>query len=221
MLRLHHVRRRRGSSPRGRPGARSPERSILRRIQEELASSTCSIACQDVDDSECPGTMTCHEGTGCSGCDSFWCGPTWIEAAEQCGRPCSTGGLEECDDGESCFAHTGCQANLFFCGDTFEDAGESCREPCPRRSLDESSDGKLCFAFVTAYAGGNDDSPTSTRPVSSTSSQEYSFGIAMGAKARCWDATTCVAKEIRIGTLNGEVNTCHPRRERCYLRSSS
>ena len=43
---------------------------------KELASSTCSIACQGGDDSECPGTMTCHEGMGCSGRDSFWCGPT-------------------------------------------------------------------------------------------------------------------------------------------------
>ena len=45
-------------------------------------------------------------------------------------------------------------------------------------SSDECSDGKLCFAFVTACAGENDDSPSLARPVSSTSSQEYSFGIA-------------------------------------------
>ena len=93
-----------------------------------------------------------------------------MEAAEQCGQPCSTGGSEECDNGESCFAHTGCQANLFFCGDTFVDAGESCWEPCPGRSSDECLDGKLCFTFVTACAGESDDSPSLARPVSSSSS---------------------------------------------------
>lgn len=83
---------------------------------KELASSTCSVACQSGLDSDCPGDMKCHDGTGCSSRDSFWCGSTWMEAAEMCTKPCSSGSADECDSGESCFAHTGCQTNLFFRG---------------------------------------------------------------------------------------------------------
>ena len=141
---------------------------------KELASSTCSIACQSGLDSECPGGMQCHNGTGCSSRDSFWCGSTWKDAAEICTQPCSSGSSDDCPGSDSCFAHTGCQANLFFCGDTFEDASDSCSAPCESRSSNDCDGEQLCFAFVTDCASkANPFSPTSQ-----PTSQSYSFGIA-------------------------------------------
>jgi len=131
----------------------------------ELASSTCSIACQSGLDSECPGKMQCHDGTGCSSRDSFWCGSSWMDAAEMCTDPCSSGSADDCPAGLSCFAHTGCQANLFFCGNTFEDASDSCTTPCESRSSNDCPGDELCFAFVTDCA-------------SEASTQSHSFGIA-------------------------------------------
>ncbi|KAL9185661.1 hypothetical protein ACHAXT_003438, partial [Thalassiosira profunda] len=96
----------------------------------ELAASTCSIACQGGQDSECPEGMQCYDDTGCSTRDSFWCGSSWRDAAETCGTPCTSGSPEQCPGDERCYAHTGCQANMFFCGETFEEAGASCSKPC-------------------------------------------------------------------------------------------
>jgi len=121
---------------------------------QELASSTCSIACQDGLDSSCPDDMQCYESTGCSARDSFWCGSNWLESAETCSKPCSSGSSIECDAGQSCFAHTGCQTNLFYCGKTFEDASETCSKPCEGRSSSECGPGEFCYAFVTDCADG-------------------------------------------------------------------
>ena len=143
----------------------------------ELASSTCAIACQSGDDSECPGEMKCHGGTGCSSRDSFWCGLDWKDAAEQCGQPCSTGSSDECPGDELCFAHTGCQRNLFFCGDTFEGASETCSEPCTSRSSEECTiPGQSCFAFVTDCASAGNPFSPSASPNSQT--MDYSSNIA-------------------------------------------
>ena len=170
---------------------------------KELASSTCSIACQGGLDSECPTGMQCHDGTGCSSRDSFWCGPTWMEAAEMCSQPCSSGSSDDCSSGESCYAHTGCQANLFFCGDTFADASESCNEPCESRSSIECSGDQLCFAFVTACA--SEANPFS--PTSQPTSQSYSFGIANTQ----WDLDAAVEgkdseNSMGDGNQHGEPN---------------
>ena len=143
-------------------------------ISKEVASSTCSIACQSGQDNECPSGMQCYDGTGCSSRDTFWCGSDWMNAAEMCTRPCSSGSSDECGAGESCYAHTGCQTNLFFCGDTFEEASESCGRPCESRSSDECSGDQFCFAFVTACA--SEASPFS--PTHEPTKQSYSFSVA-------------------------------------------
>lgn len=141
----------------------------------ELASSTCSIACQSGLDSECPGNMQCYENTGCSSRDSYWCGSTWLDAAEQCHQPCSSGDSNECPTGQSCFSHTGCQANLFFCGSSFEDASETCSTPCPSRSSEECPGAdQYCFAFVTdCVSDANPTRAPTNQPVKS-----YNYGIA-------------------------------------------
>ena len=131
----------------------------------ELAASTCSIACQGGQDSECPDGMQCHDDTGCSTRDSFWCGSSWRDAAETCGTPCTSGSPEQCPGDERCYAHTGCQANMFFCGETFEEAEASCGGTCETRSSDQCDDGQYCFAFVTACAA-------------ESSVQSYASGIA-------------------------------------------
>lgn len=139
---------------------------------KELASATCSVACQSGEDSECPGNMMCFENTGCSARDSFWCGNNWLEAAEQCSKPCSSGSSIECDGGQSCFAHTGCQTNLFYCGSTFEDASETCSNPCEGRSSNECGPEEYCFAFVT------DCADESSQGLSIADPQSMSMGIA-------------------------------------------
>jgi len=155
-------------------------------VSKELASSTCSIACQKGLDSECPSGMQCYDGTGCSSRDSFWCGSDWMNAAEMCSTPCSSGSSDDCGSGESCFAHTGCQANLFFCGDTFEDASESCATPCESRSSDECPDEQFCFAFVTACAS----EASQFSPTNGPTKQSYSFNLANNA----WDVDFSATK---------------------------
>jgi len=100
--------------------------------------------------------MKCFEDTGCDARESFWCGSNWLEAAETCTKPCSTGSSLECDAGQSCFAHTGCKTNMFYCGSSQEDAKAKCSEPCPSRSSDECGPGEYCFAFLDDCA---DDEP--------------------------------------------------------------
>jgi len=141
---------------------------------KEVASSTCSIACQSGQDNECPSGMQCYDGTGCSSRGSFWCGSDWMNAAEMCTKPCSSGSSDDCGAGESCYAHTGCQTNLFFCGDTFEKASESCGKPCESRSSDECPGDQFCFAFVTACAS----EATPFSPTHGPTKQSYSFSVA-------------------------------------------
>jgi hypothetical protein len=127
----------------------------------EDAASKCAtggaIACQSGDDSQCPGEMKCFETAECSDRSTYFCGATWMEAAETCSKPCSSGSSDDCGEGESCYAHTGCQAsNSFYCGHNFEDASDTCGTPCADRSSDSCPSGQYCFAYVTSCV--DDDS---------------------------------------------------------------
>jgi hypothetical protein len=77
-----------------------------------------------------------------------------MDAAETCGVPCSSGSSDECEEGEFCFAYTGCESDLFFCGESYEDASESCLSgtptPCSSKSSGQCPDGSYCYAFVSA-----------------------------------------------------------------------
>jgi hypothetical protein len=120
----------------------------------EDASVKCAtggaIACRSGNDNQCPGEMKCFETTECSDRSTYFCGSSWMDAAETCSKPCSSGSSDECDEGQSCFAHTGCQAtNSFYCGANFEDA-ETCGKPCADRSSDSCDEGQYCFAYVSA-----------------------------------------------------------------------
>lgn len=128
----------------------------------ELSCATGhAIACQSGNDAQCPGGMECFDTTTCNTRDSFYCGTSWMNAAETCGTPCSGGSSDECGEGEFCFAHTGCESNLFFCGETFEDASESCSAgtptSCSSKSSEQCPDGSYCFAFVSSCADHVDD----------------------------------------------------------------
>jgi hypothetical protein len=124
---------------------------------QEDAELTCAtghaIACKG-DSDKCPGSMECYETTSCNTRDGFYCGSSWRDAAETCGKPCSSGSSDECADGQFCFAYTGCDSHLFFCGETFEDASASCTSiegptSCSNRDSDSCPDGQYCFAFVS------------------------------------------------------------------------
>lgn len=123
----------------------------------EDAATKCAtggaIACASGDDNQCPGEMKCFETTECSDRSTYFCGSTWLDAAETCSKPCSSGSSDECGDGESCYAHTGCQAtNLFYCGNSFEDASETCGQRCDDRDSASCPSGQYCFAYVSACA---------------------------------------------------------------------
>ncbi|KAL7482139.1 hypothetical protein ACHAW6_007834 [Cyclotella cf. meneghiniana] len=129
----------------------------------EDAATKCAtggaIACQSGNDSQCPGEMKCFQTAECSDRSTYFCGATWMKAAETCSKPCSSGSSDDCDEGESCFAHTGCQAsNLFFCGMNFEDASKTCGMPCESRSSDDCPGEQLCFAYVSECADSNKES---------------------------------------------------------------
>eukprot|EP00804_Cyclotella_cryptica_P001097 CCRYP_008384-RA/>CCRYP_008384-RA protein AED:0.01 eAED:0.01 QI:1960/1/1/1/1/1/3/42/1350 len=132
---------------------------------QEDAEASCAggraIACRSGDDSQCPGSMQCFDTTTCTSRDSFYCGASWKEAAETCGKPCSSGSSDECDEGQFCFAYTGCESNLFFCGESYEDASESCSSPegptpCSNKNSEECPENQYCFAFVASCASSVD-----------------------------------------------------------------
>jgi hypothetical protein len=132
----------------------------------EDAATKCAtggaITCSNADDTQCPGEMKCFETTECSDRSTYFCGSTWMDAAETCSKPCSSGSSDECGENESCFAHTGCQAtNSFYCGHNFEDASETCGTPCEDRSSDSCPGDQYCFAYVSSCVednnAGNDD----------------------------------------------------------------
>ena len=129
----------------------------------EDASTRCAtggaIACSSGDDSQCPGETKCWETTECSDRTTYFCGTSWLDAAETCSKPCSSGSSDECGENESCYAHTGCQSsNLFYCGHNFEEASSTCGIRCDDRDSNSCPEDQYCFAYVSACADkGSED----------------------------------------------------------------
>ena len=95
--------------------------------------------------------------TTCADKDTFYCGSNYIEAGENCDKPCSTGLSSECPDDLTCFAHTICgientatdtepaaptgPIDSYFCGASFDDASRDCSLPCPSGSTKDCPPG--------------------------------------------------------------------------------
>jgi len=68
---------------------------------KESAAMSCSNACPNGQDSECPGDTKCFGNTECANKESFFCGKSWLDASDKCSKACPTGDALECDNGEA------------------------------------------------------------------------------------------------------------------------
>ena len=67
----------------------------------ESAAMSCSNACPNGQDSECPGDTKCFGNTECANKESFFCGKSWLDASDKCSKACPSGDALECDSGEA------------------------------------------------------------------------------------------------------------------------
>mmetsp|Transcript_884 Transcript_884/g.1635 ORF Transcript_884/g.1635 Transcript_884/m.1635 type:complete len:372 (-) Transcript_884:450-1565(-) len=141
------------------------------------AAYSCTTACPDGTNDECPGGQYCYADVPCSSSGdnnvpprdqppdvsrpssiySKYCGTSKEDATNQCWQPCRDD--DDCCAGQSCWEEvTTCPypdnigADHFFCGDDFCDAAFNCRLPCPSGFDAQCAEGMRCFSNTPCNA---------------------------------------------------------------------